>query len=48
MSVWADLDRDTTGLLLLTTATDDPLPDEVMWAAELLGTRITSPTSKMR
>jgi PAS domain S-box-containing protein len=30
------------GLLLLTTATDDPLPDEVMWAAELLGTRITS------
>ena len=30
------------GLLLLTTATDDPLPDEVLWAAELLGTRVTS------
>lgn len=30
------------GLLLLTSATEDPLPDEVSWAAELLGTRLTA------
>ncbi|MGH9362717.1 MAG: histidine kinase dimerization/phospho-acceptor domain-containing protein, partial [Thermoanaerobaculia bacterium] len=30
------------GLLLFTTLADGPLPDEIPWAAELLGTRLTS------